>query len=105
MPANPQRQRALVQELDPRLSLDAKPAMNTHLRKLIQQMREEGWEYIATQTNGTPHFVHPLFGKVVVASTPADWEDECQYTLQRIRKATRRYEAELGKERHPHRDE
>ena len=28
---------------------------------------------------------------VVVASTPADWEDECQYTLQRVRKVTRRY--------------
>lgn len=66
--------------------------MNTHLRHLIQELRTEGWDYLATQTNGAPHFVHPQFGKVVIASTPADWEDECNYTRQRIRKATRRHQ-------------
>lgn len=66
--------------------------MNTHLRHLIQELRAEGWEYLATQTNGAPHFVHPQFGKVAVASTPADWEDECNYTRQRIRKAVRRHQ-------------
>jgi len=65
--------------------------MNTHLRNLIRELKDLGWEYLPTQTNGAPHFVHPKFGKVVVASTPADWEDECRYTLQRIRKVTKRY--------------
>ena len=64
--------------------------MNTHLRRLIQELKNEGWEYIAAQTNGSPHFVHPQFGKVAVASTPADWEDECRFTKQRARKAMRR---------------
>lgn len=67
--------------------------MDNHLRHLIQELRQEGWEYIPTQTNGSPHFVHPVFGKVAVASTPADWEDECNYTRQRVRKAMRRQQA------------
>jgi len=69
--------------------------VNTHLRHLIQELRAEGWDYNPTQTNGAPHFVHPQFGKVAIASTPADWEDECQYTRQRIRKATRRGQGEV----------
>jgi hypothetical protein len=57
---------------------------------LIQELRLDGWEYVPTQTNGAPHFIHPHYGKVAIASTPADWEDECNYTRQRIRKAMRR---------------
>lgn len=64
--------------------------MNTHLRALIAELKELGWTYQLQQTNGSNHFVHPEFGKIVVASTPADWEDECQYTRQRARKAMRR---------------
>lgn len=66
--------------------------MNTHLRALIAELKTQGWEYQPVQTNGSNHFVHPEFGKVAVASTPADWEDECQYTRQRVRKAMRRRE-------------
>ena len=61
--------------------------MNTHLRKLIAEVKERGWHYDATQTNGSAHFVHPVYGRVAVASTPADWEDECCYVRQRLRKA------------------
>jgi hypothetical protein len=65
--------------------------VNTHLRHLIKQLKALGWTYEPTQTNGAPHFIHPEYGKVIVASTPADWEDECRYTMQRIHKVTRRY--------------
>lgn len=69
--------------------------MNTHLRKLIAELRSDGWIYQATQTNGSSHFEHDQYGRIAVASTPADWEDECRYTRQRVRRAMRRFHARV----------